>query len=224
MSAFVRFPSLGQLRIPSFGTLDQLHFIATGEHMSPIPGDACPHPAEWYIKKTVEKQQRQRAYEYLVKKYDILKGSHAPRHVKGGVVNDAAYTSIQRGQQDEIILWEGTQKVMVLWPDGREEVDATPIASGAATPAQPFQLRAPPMARADTLSPVPTDFSTKLEIEIPPIRFPHLRKNYIRMLTELSDSLLETELEEWTEDMQRAAEHVAAIQKEIAARTAKKPL
>lgn len=196
--------------------------------MSPIPGDACPHPAEWYIKKTLEKQQRQRAYEYLVKKYDILNWSHAPKPVKAGIVNHAPYTTIQRGQMDELILWEGTQKVMVLWPDGRDEVDATPLASGTVTPTQPFQLRPPPIPAAAaagvpaSVSPATTELSTKLEIEIPPVRFPHLRKNYLRMLTELSDCLLEMELEEWTEDMQRAAEHVAAIQKELAARSLKK--
>jgi hypothetical protein len=121
---------------PSFQTLDRLHFVETGEHLSPIAGDACPHPAEWYILKTRERQQRRRLWQVL----DEMGVGDALTPVKEGVFGGMMYNAAKR-HNDEIHLYFDKNPVWALTPDGTEIV---PPSSRAASPSPtPFTLRDP---------------------------------------------------------------------------------
>ena len=120
--------------MPSFHTLDQAHYIATGEHLKPIAGDAAPHPVEYYVKRTQERQQRARLWELLD---ETLKGGDMVS-VRPGVVNGTSFTHAKR-QRDEIHLFARGKHVMILTPDGIEPPTPTPVGS----PPPPFVLRTP---------------------------------------------------------------------------------
>lgn len=185
----------------SFQSLDQAHYFATGEHLPSGDGSACPHPAEYYIKKTIERQQRQRAYElYANGPTHIFKSDFKPIPVKAGCVNDISFTAVQRGLNREIFLLNGAERVMILWPDGREHVEPTPVHSGTATPVRRFQLQPPPPPAAVTQEQQSSS---------------RLRKNFLRFLTELSMEALLLEQEEWKEEMERAREHMIAVEEEM---------
>jgi hypothetical protein len=228
MSAFSapRFPSMAT--VPSFQTMDRLHFLATGERLPPIAGDACPHPTEYYIKKTSQRQQRARAYTMLI---DAARSSNMILSVKPGEVNGVHYNKIL-GIRGGIILFDGDQSVMTLWPDGREVVEPTPPSSEASSPRRGFRLRTPPFVAAScggrSVSPilgVDVDDPSGEEVVVQPTPHPlpthfvsRLRPNFRRLLSELSDEALAMELEEWSEECARAEEHIQAIQCERARR------
>ena len=119
---------------PSFHTLDQAHYIATGEHLKPIAGNLAPHPVEYYVKRTQERQQRARLWELLD---ETLRGSEIVP-VRPGIVNGIGFTHATR-YRDEIHLYSDGKQVMTLTPDGVEPVTATP----AGSPPPPFVLRMP---------------------------------------------------------------------------------
>ena len=200
--------------------MDQLHFLATGERMPPVAGDACPHPPEYYIKKTQERQQRQRAYAMLI---DSARTSHSIVPVKPGEVNGVAYDRAL-SLRGSIVLFKGERPVMTLWPDGREHVEPTPPPSEASSPRCRFRLRSPPlrgMAAAPEsrcISPIQVPGvagAATLPTELPS----RLRPNFRRFLGELSAEGLSLELEEWEEELRRAQEHVDAIREEIVRRS-----
>jgi hypothetical protein len=207
--------------------MDRLHFLATGERLPPIGGDECPHPTEYYIKKTSQRQQRARAYTMLI---DIARSSNMILPVKPGEVNGVLYNKIL-GIRSGIILFDGEQSVMTLWPDGREVVEPTPPSSEASSPRRGFRLRSPPFVAASgggrSVSPIlAVDVDILAGEEVPVQQSPplpthfvsRLRPNFRRLLAELSDDALAMELEEWTEECARAEEHVQAIQWERARR------
>ena len=120
--------------IPSFNTLDQTHYIATGEHLQPIAGNLAPHPVEYYIKQTMERQQRSRLWEILD---DTIRGSDRVS-VKPGIIVGIAFTHAQR-YRDEIRLFKDGIQVISLTPDGIEPLIPTPISS----PPPPFVIKSP---------------------------------------------------------------------------------
>jgi hypothetical protein len=198
-------PSLSS--VASFQTMDKLHYLATGEHLSPISGDACPHPTEYYILMTHRKQQRRRAYDMLL---ETARKSPGRNQVKAGEVNGVRYDHVLGGN-GFIILYQGLQPVMDLWPTGEEVAEPTPPPSEAASPARAFCLRAPPsMMRA--IPPILEDEMTGIAVTS------RLRRHYQRFLIERSDESLTAELEEWKEELARAEEYVRAIQEEVARR------
>lgn len=106
---------------PSFQSLDRLHFVETGEHLSPIAGDACPHPAEWYIMKTRERQQRRRLWQVL----DEMGVSDVLTPLKEGLFGGTLYNAAKR-HNDEIHLYFGDTHVVALTPDGTE-IQSRPV-------------------------------------------------------------------------------------------------
>ena len=212
-----KLPSLAAVQ--SFQTMDQLHFLATGERMPPVAGDACPHPPEYYIKKTHERQQRSRAYAMLV---DAARASRCIIPVKPGEVNGVSFNRAL-SLRGSIVLFHGEQPVMTLWPDGRDHVEPTPPPSEASSPRSRFRLRSPPMRAAGTDAPlsrcvspivVAGSAAAQVSVEIQS----RLRPNFRRLLADLSSEGLSLELEEWEEELQRAQEHVDAIREEIMSR------
>lgn len=232
MSAFSvpRFPSMAS--VPSFQTMDQLHFLATGERLPPIAGDACPHPPEYYIRQTQQRQQRARAYAMLI---DMARSSNMILPVKPGTVNGVFYDKIL-GIRGGIILFQGDQSVMTLWPDGREHIEPTPPSSEASSPRRQFHLRSPPLAAmmggVRPVSPVTTATAEEHPLATDMAVSPHplpttfttsrLRPTFRRFLIELSDDALAMELEEWSEEVKRAQEHMDAVKEELARRTSAK--
>ena len=199
-----KLPSLAA--VPSFQTMDKLHYLATGEHLSPISGDACPHPTEYYILMTQRKQQRRRAYDML---FELARKEPGITHVKPGEVNGVAYDHVLGGNGC-MILYHGSYPVMNLWPNGEEGSDPTPPPSEAASPARVFCLGPPPSV-FDAIPPIPEEETI--------IRIPErLRRNYRRFLMEYSDECIAAELEEWKEDIARAEEYVRAIHEEMGRR------
>lgn len=121
---------------PSFQTLDRFHFVETGEHLSPIAGDACPRPAEWYILKTRERQQRRRLWQVL----DETGVSDVLAPVKEGVFGGIMYNAAKR-HTDEIHLYFDNNPVGALTPDGTE---IPPPSSRDVSPVPtPFTLQNP---------------------------------------------------------------------------------
>jgi hypothetical protein len=200
--------------VPSFQTMDQLHFLATGERMPPIAGDACPHPPDYYIQKTHQRQQRSRAYAMLV---DTARVSSAIIPVKPGEVNGTPYDRVL-GIRGGLVLFKGDTSVMTLWPDGRDHVEPTPPSSEASSPRKGFRLRTPPFG---TSAPPPTARSmSPIAVGIP-VEMSRLRPNFRRFLADLSTDALAVEFEEWEEDLRRAQEHVDAIREEMTGRSRK---
>lgn len=203
-----KLPSL--VAVQSFQTMDQLHFLATGERMPSVAGDACPHPPEYYIKKTQERQQRQRAYAMLI---DVARSSSAIVPVKPGEVNGVGYDRVL-SLRCSLVLFKGERPVMTLWPDGSEHIEPTPPPSEASSPRSRFRLRSPPLhakggAESHCVSPIaplPTELQSRL------------RPNFRRFLADLSEEGLSLELEEWEEELRRSQEHVDAIREEITLR------
>jgi len=178
---------------PSFQTLDQLHFVETGEHLSPIAGDACPHPAEYYIKRTLKRQHRARTWELL--NQQIL--AQGIVRVKPSSVNHINYSYAQRVGAQIYLYNDDQQQIMVLNQNGDEHIHASP----AVSPAAPFVLRTPWIEDLTGL-----DESSR----VPP--------NFLKILTLMPVDTLLNEQEEWQEEVYRAEEHLAAIQAELARR------
>ena len=207
-----KLPSLAT--VASFQTMDKLHYLATGEHLSPISGDACPHPTEYYILMTQRKQQRRRAYDML---FESARKGHGITPVKPGEVNGVRYDKVLGGNGC-IILYHGAQPVMNLWPTGEEVVEPTPPPSEAASPARAFCLGPAPALYA-SIPPIPEEGEIA-SATVPPARAApaapgRLRRAYRRFLMEYSDECLAAELEEWKEELARAEEHVRAIEEEV---------
>jgi hypothetical protein len=209
-------------------TMDQLHLEATGEHLSPIPGDMCPHPVEYYIVKTKDKQARRALYKDY---YDKMRSG-------GGTTfnlllsytdnsHDIPYHTTAQLQQDVIgcpiyLFGHGGAKTGELWPDGREHLPATPACSAPSSPALNFKLPAWAM-RSRVSSPVPLSPIVGLEVDggatgEAPAPLSRLRTGFTGLLKKMPLDALYAELTEWTEEQARAAEHVAAIEAEIASR------
>lgn len=206
-----RLPSI--TNVPSFQTMDQLHFLATGERMPPIAGDACPHPPEYYIQKTHQRQQRSRAYAMLV---DTARVCSAVIPVKPGEVNGVPYDRVL-GIRGGLVLFKGDAAVMTLWPDGREHVDPTPPASEVSSPRNGFRLRTPPFG---TSAPPPAARSmSPIGVEVAATASSRLRPNFRRFLTGLSVDALAIEFEEWEDELSRAQEHLDAICEEMVQRS-----
>lgn len=185
--------------------------------MPPIAGDACPHPPDYYIKKTQERQQRSRAYAMLI---DTARASRCIVPVKPGEVNGVSYNRAL-SLRGSIVLFRGEQPVMTLWPDGHEHTEPTPPPSEASSPRSRFRLRSPPlraaMAGSRCVSPMhpatpPVENASAASFQS------RLRPNFRRLLADLSSEGLSLELEEWEEELQRAQEHVDAIREEIMSR------
>ena len=181
--------------------------------MPPIAGDACPHPPEYYIQKTSQRQQRSRAYAMLV---DTARVSSAIVPVKPGEVNGVPYDRVL-GIRGGLVLFKGDASVMTLWPDGRDHVEPTPPSSEASSPRKGFRLRTPPFGAISVPPPTPRSVSPiVVEVAAATTR---LRPNFRRFLAELSADALAVEFEEWEEDLRRAQEHVDAIREEMTSRT-----
>ena len=180
---------------PSFQTLDQLHFVETGEHLTPIAGDACPHPAEYYIKKTLKRQHRARTWELL--NQQIL--AQGIVRVKPSSVNNINYSYAQRVGAQIYLYNDDQNQIMVLNQSGEEHVEPSPTPSRAVTPATPFVLRAPWI-----------DNLTGLD---EPSR---VRPKFLKMLSLMPVDALLAEQEEWQEEVYRAEEHLAAVRAEMA--------
>jgi hypothetical protein len=207
-------------------TMDQIHYEATGEHMSPIPGDACPRPVEYYIAKTREKQARAQRYKSY---YDQM------RKAGDTILNHPSYPAGDDGvpqhnsaqlQQDvigcPIYLFYMGVKVTELWSDGRQCIPPTPCCSAPTSPALRFTLPSWAM-RSRVSSPVPLSPIIGVAADevaaaaAPPAS--RLRTGFTVMLKKMPLDALYAELTEWTEEQARAAEHVQAIETEIARRT-----
>lgn len=203
--------------MPSYNSMDKLHFQATGEHLPPARGDEAPHPVEWHILKTQQRQQRARAYEFH--RQEATKGDYSMVPIKTSRVNGVAYNAIQRGMNNELFLYYDTKEVMVLYPDGKE-VSRSACPSAACSPVPKFCLGAPP-GRETVCSPVnlgaPAEAAATGIQEIP-APTSRLRANFRRFLQGISDEMLRLEYEEWEEEMHRAIEHMEAVEEEMARR------
>lgn len=211
--------------------MHQIHFIATGEDLPDLPGNACPRPVEDYINRTQQRQQRERAYK---KYYDqmrqegvtLLEMSHI-REIGSTRYNCA------RLQQDvpgaPIFLFLNEFKVLELWQDGRDPRLMSPAVSGAASPCVKIQALPPGFARSRVASPFPQGAeeeeaaagaaglaaATGLSIQPPSTR---LRTHFREFLRTLPYEALLAEYEEWDEEMKRAIEHLEAVEEEIGSR------
>lgn len=194
------------LNSPSFNSLDHQHFIATGEHLTPRVGDACPMPSEFYIKRTTDRQQRTRLYNMLSGE---LRGEDL-MSVKPSTIAGIYYTAAKWGTSYDpercIQLYDGVNEVATIWADGRERQEP----SVAHSPAPPFVMRPPWQHDPPSLE----DLSTG----IAEIRRDRIRPNFRRILSEMPQDALWAELEEWQEEVERSKEHVAAIEAEFAKR------
>ena len=182
---------------PSFQTLDQLHFVETGEHLV-IAGDACPHPAEYYIKKTLKRQHRARTWELLNESITV----QGIVKVKPSSVNHLNYSHAQRVGSQIYLYNDDIHQIMILNKNGEEHVDPTPVPSRAVTPANPFVLRAPWIEELTGLDETLT----------------RVRPKFIKMLPLMPVDALLAEQEEWQEEVYRAEEHLAAVRAELAIR------
>ncbi len=218
-------------------TMDQLHLEATGEHLSPIPGDMCPHPVEYYIAKTKDKQVRRALYkEYydkmrkggsgtLVRAPPPTSGEQPHLHTEDYRVIPPHEMAMMRqdiiGCPMDLIAHDGSM-VYQLWPDGREHLPPTPACSAPTSPALNLKLPAWAM-RSRVSSPAPLSPIVGLEMEegataAAPAPVSRLRTGFTTMLKKMPLDALYAELTEWTEEQARAAEHVAAIEEEITSR------
>ncbi len=163
-------------------SMDRLHFIATGEHLPPIAGDACPHPLEWYIKRTQERQTREHAWKSY---YEEMRstGTSTLRFTKlqslGGLEYDRAVLC-QGVEGAPITLYLGELPVMELQRDGHVVAEPTPCSS----PCPKFTLRPPNWLVAaggatPAGSPTPEQVACGLDETVIGSR---LRKNFVEML------------------------------------------
>ena len=203
---------------PSFNTLDQAFYLATGEHLPSRRGDACPHPLEWYILKAQQRQQRERAYTILLPL--LSSGNTRPVQVKPGTVHGIHYCMARLGYENQIELFDGIsfdKSVLTLWPDGHEEEEATP----AGTPVR-FTLRGVPAhARSRAVSPIPEHPQEEITgiVEAAAAACTcRLRKGFLQMLEKMSIESLEAEAEGWREEVARAQEHLDAVAAALATR------
>ena len=210
-------------QLHSSASMDRLHYIATGEHLSPIAGDACPHPLEWYVKKTRERQARQHAWRSY---YDEMreKGTAVLDFLKTQELCDVVYSRaiLQQGIEcAPIYLYRGTEKVLELWEDGGlPPVEPTPCCS----PVPKFTLRPPTWlvregGTSGAASPTP-EAQAELMEEVTGILHDssRLRKNFRGLLAMMPTEALWAELEEWREEVERAQEHLRAVEDELARR------
>jgi hypothetical protein len=190
------------LNVASFQTIDQDHFINTGEHLTPNPGDLCPQPAEYYIRRTQDRQQRARAYEVISEKLT----TDALTPIKSGTLTGVHYTHAAWGSIYDpercIKLYDAQKEVMTIWCDGRER---KPL-SIPTSPAPPFVMR-PPWQHDD----ISLDDATG----IAEATRDRVRPNFRHLLSEMPMEALWAEMEEWQEEVKRATEHVAAIEAEF---------
>jgi hypothetical protein len=105
--------------ILSFASLDEAHYLATGEHLPHREGNEAPLPLEHHIKITQQRQQRKRLWEILDEV--LLSG----REVKPGMVNGVRYTRATRHEDQIHIFDEQPTPVMILTADGVEPSDAS---------------------------------------------------------------------------------------------------
>lgn len=203
---------------PSFNTMDQAFFLATGEHLPSRRGDACPHPLEWYILKAQQRQQRARAYTILLPRLD---GTTSTVPVKPGSVNGVNYCFARLGAENEIYLFDGMnvdKPVLTLWPDGHEPEETTP----ACTPVRFTLKEVPRHARSRAVSPIPEHDTEDITGIVDAARVAasssRLRKGFLQMLEKMSTESLRAELEGWQEEVERAKEHLDAVALALARR------
>lgn len=190
-------------------SVQDLHFIATGEDLSPIPGDAAPRPVEHYIRRTQLRQQREHAYTTY---YDQMRqeGKTTLQFSTPRQIGLYTYTSA-RMQQDvdgcpiDLLYGAAGTPVLRLWRDGREP--PTPSCSRPGSPC--IRLRAPWMAEEDVTGVVEPDPAPS-----------RLRKGFKELLEKMPEEALYTELEEWREEVARAKEHFDAVEAELVRRVA----
>jgi hypothetical protein len=187
-------------------SLHDLHFIATGEELSPLPGDSCPHPLEYYVRRTQLRQQREHAYttyyDQMRKEGKTLLTFSSPRQI--GLFSYVAAKMEQGTEGCPIILCSANGGALHLWRDGREP--PTPASSRPCSPC--FKLRAPWLEEEEMTGIVEEDVT-------PASR---LRKGFTELLKKMPEEALYAELEEWREEEARAHEHFAAVEAEIAGR------
>lgn len=186
----------------SFRSMDAIHYEETGEHMSPLPGDAAPHPVEYYIKRTQEAKERRDVYGRLfadmaVNAVPSLRMSQT--RSLHGISYDFAH--LERGV---ITLSFQGQKVLEFQQDGKLREPPTPASSRPTSPAPRFRLSTPAWLLADSTgvadtAPAPT----------------RLRKGFLRLLAAVPPDALWAELEEWQEEEARAREHREAVEEEL---------
>lgn len=188
---------------PSFRSLDNQFFIATGEHLgeSPGPGDCAPIPLEARIQREQKRQQRARGYQVIAAQI----GSATEKiPVKSGAINSISYTHASRGLiEGQILLYRGPTLVMELWPDGHEVVEKTPART-------PVKLRAPWESG--------TDLDTLVGVATALESGSRLRSGFTDLLRKMPAEALFAELEEWREETARAEEHLQAVIAEIQSR------
>ena len=182
---------------PSFQTLDQLHFVETGEHLV-IAGDACPHPAEYYIKKTLKRQHRARTWELL---NPVITGQGIVA-VKPSSVNNINYRHAQRVGAQIYLYNDDLYQIMVLNQNGDEHVDPTPVPSRAVTPAAPFVLRTPWDVTGIDDEPLNSGILSYLSLH--------------ELLAE--QEAWQKEVNNAESDLARAKQHLAAVRAELALR------
>ncbi len=208
-------------------SMSQMHFIATGEELPDLPGNACPRPVEDYINRTQQRQQRERAYK---KYYDQMR-QEGVTVLEMNQIREIGSTryNCARLQQDvpgaPIFLYLNEFKVLELWQDGRDPRLFSPAVSGAASPCVKIQALPPGFARSRVASPFPqgaeeegagaAGAATGLSIQPPTTR---LRTHFREFLRTLPYEALLAEYEEWDEEMKRAIEHLEAVEEEIGSR------
>jgi hypothetical protein len=104
---------MSRLPVNSFSTLDLTHFIETGEHLTPIKGDACPMPLEYYINQTREKQSRSRLWVH----FNDRLTSNELTEVKPGIIERKKYNKAQRSNEC-INLYFDDVLILVLTENG----------------------------------------------------------------------------------------------------------
>ena len=195
-------------------SLNDIHFIATGEPLPAIPGDACPRPIECTIQRTKDRQERQRAWQTY---YTKLRALGQPTYNQKGTVNGVTFTHMQAQDIDSapIFLYMDEEKVLELWSDGREPADHHPKQS----PSPKFVLRAPWISEED-ISPMPSPIYGVVDQSVDVINEPpsRLRRHFLLLLSTIPNDALWAELEEWQEEVERAKEHLAAVTAELVAR------
>ena len=190
--------------VPSFRTLDNQFFIATGEHLleeSPGRGDHAPIPLEARIQREQKRQQRARGYQVVAAQ---IGSSTEKIPVKAGVINGAHYNHASRGLiEGQIFLYNFGKMVMELWPDGHEMPEKTPART-------PVKLRAPWESV--------TGLDTMAEVAAALEGASRLRNGFRELLHRMPKEALFAELEEWREEAARAEEHLQAVLTEIESR------
>jgi hypothetical protein len=193
----------------SFRSLDAMHYEETGEHMSPLPGDAAPHPLEYYVQKTKQAQERRNVYARLMAEM-LTSAVTSLRMTQTRSLHGTPYdfAHLERGV---ITLSFHGQKVLELHADGKLREPPTPVCSRPSSPAPRFQLSTPAWLLADSTG-VTEEGGAAAEPAAAPSR---LRKGFLRLLAAVPPDALWAELEEWQEEEARAREHREAVEEEL---------